>query len=95
MESHVQLLRNFRDQYLLGNTAGKFFTETYYRVSPPIAEYIANHDTLRLAVRAMLMPMVLIVSAVFSFGGKIVALMLILLALSMGMAAIHIRRRFA
>jgi hypothetical protein len=54
----VKVLREFRDRYLLSNYPGRLFVETYYRVSPPIAAYIAKHDGLRTAVRVALTPVV-------------------------------------
>jgi len=32
---------------LLNNSFGKFFFNLYYKYSPPIADSIANHDSLR------------------------------------------------
>ncbi|MCU0822070.1 MAG: hypothetical protein MUC95_06290 [Spirochaetes bacterium] len=51
-------LRNFRDQYLITNSAGRMFVESYYRISPSIAEYIKQNDSLRFAVRCLLDPVV-------------------------------------
>lgn len=34
------------------------FTDTYYRLSPPVADRVARHDGLRGAVRAVLSPIV-------------------------------------
>jgi hypothetical protein len=47
-------LRIFRDQHLLTNTAGTWFVEFYYRHSPPLADYIRQHESLRAMVRALL-----------------------------------------
>ena len=57
-ESHVKILRDFRDVYLLPTKAGSAFVDAYYRLSPPVADFIAKHDTLRAAVRVGLMPAV-------------------------------------
>ena len=57
-ESNVKILRDFRDVYLLPTKAGSAFVDAYYRLSPPIADFIAVHDTLRAAVRVGLMPAV-------------------------------------
>jgi len=58
MEKHVQILRNFRDTYLITNRLGQAFVSFYYRHSPPVADFIAKHETLRAMVRAGLMPLV-------------------------------------
>ncbi len=58
MAEDVQYLRGFRNEYLLTNSVGRKFVELYYRYSPPIAEYIRQHDNLRTAVRWMLSPLV-------------------------------------
>ncbi len=51
-------LREFRDRYLLTNGPGQDFVEWYYRVSPPIAAFIAEHESLKTAVRLALTPIV-------------------------------------
>jgi len=58
MAEEIQILREFRDEYLLTNPLGKALVGVYYRVSPPIAEFIAEHPSLRLVVRAGLVPVV-------------------------------------
>ena len=57
-EKHVRLLRRFRDLYLMPFSMGRTFVKTYYRYSPPVAEFIANHDILRAIVRWSLMPLI-------------------------------------
>jgi len=55
-ERHVQILREFRDRYLLTNTAGRAFVRWYYRHSPRYAAVIAGNTMLKAAVRIALMP---------------------------------------
>ena len=57
-EPHVMTLRQFRDSYLLTNKLGTKFVEAYYKYSPPMANYIAQHSGLRSAVRVGLAPLV-------------------------------------
>jgi YVTN family beta-propeller protein len=58
MESHVKILKNFRDCYLLTNRVGRGFVRFYYRYSPPVAHFIAKHESLKLLVRYALYPVV-------------------------------------
>ncbi len=52
----VQLLRAFRDRYLLPNPVGRAFVAFYYNVSPPLAKIIAGSEALRAGVRVILVP---------------------------------------
>ena len=57
----VMTLRDFRDRVLLTSRAGQAFVEGYYRISPPVAAFIADHESLKLAVRMGLTPFVYVV----------------------------------
>jgi hypothetical protein len=54
----VVLLRQFRDEYLLTNAAGKLFVKLYYRYSPPLAAQIRDRPAVRAIVRGLLTPLV-------------------------------------
>ncbi len=58
LASKVVLLKNFRDRFLLTNGPGTTFVELYYHYSPPVARFIAEHDSVRAAVRIFLYPLV-------------------------------------
>lgn len=58
MEPHVMVLRQFRDDLLLPHQAGQWLVRQYYRYSPPVADYIADHTWLRVTVRTLLLPVV-------------------------------------
>ena len=47
----VQILRDFRDAYLVGSPIGRWLTESYYFISPPVAEVISKNALLRSLVR--------------------------------------------
>lgn len=69
---NVKILREFRDNYLLKsfefralsfefeipNIAGRAFVTLYYKISPPIADFIRGSEVLRAAVRVLLMPLI-------------------------------------
>lgn len=50
----LDVLRAFRDEWLLNNSIGTAFTDVYYRVSPLLADAIAGHALLAAAVRVLL-----------------------------------------
>lgn len=58
LDPHVQVLREFRDEYLLTNMPGRIFVWFYYSVSPPIADFIREREVLRTATRFALTPVV-------------------------------------
>lgn len=62
LHPQVRLLREFRDRYLLTNVPGRAFVALYYRVSPPVADFIAHHEMLRLLVRLMLAPVIFVIA---------------------------------
>jgi len=58
MAEEIQILREFRDEYLLTNSLGQDLVSVYYRFSPPIAEFITEHPSLKPIVRTGLLPAV-------------------------------------
>lgn|GEM_PF-2488200 len=54
----VRVLRDFRDEWLLPTPEGRVFVDWYYEHSPPAADWIAEHDTARRAVRVVLLPVI-------------------------------------
>lgn len=60
----INVLREFRDVVLMQSVAGSRFVEWYYRTSPPIADFIARHDFVRMLVRGFFVdPLVRLVDA--------------------------------
>jgi len=58
LERHVEILRQFRDKYLVSTSVGRAFVAAYYRYSPPVGDFIARHDFLKVMVRWSLLPVV-------------------------------------
>jgi hypothetical protein len=58
LDPHVQVLRDFRDKWLLTNRAGKAFVAWYYRHSPTAAAVIEKSKPLRFVTRLMLAPVI-------------------------------------
>jgi len=93
MEPHVRILRDFRDRFLLGNTVGDSFVRLYYTYSPPIANFIAEHDSLRAMVRISLLPVVGVSWIAMKIGPQsTVTLMLIFISCFVGI--VWFRRRY-
>jgi nitrous oxidase accessory protein NosD len=47
----IDILREFRDAVLLPNSMGARFVSLYYKTSPPIADFISQHEVFRTVVR--------------------------------------------
>lgn len=47
----IDVLRKFRDEVLVASRLGAQFVSFYYRISPPIADFISEHEILRTIVR--------------------------------------------
>lgn len=56
LAAELKPLRELRDTHLLSNPLGAAFADTYYRLSPPIAEFVARHEKARSLVRTVLLP---------------------------------------
>jgi hypothetical protein len=52
----IEVLRQFRDEYLLTNPAGRLAVSLYYTSSPPLADYISKNEGLRAITRVALEP---------------------------------------
>jgi uncharacterized repeat protein (TIGR02543 family) len=60
----IDVLREFRDGVLLESAAGSQLVDLYYRLSPPIADFISGNSFLRTMVRELLVdPVVWVVGA--------------------------------
>ena len=91
IEPHVNMLREFRDRFLLVNAIGKGFVRLYNTCSPPIADFIAKHASLRAIVRVILLPVVGVSWVALKFGP--ISTMVLTLLLGSGLIILVAFRR--
>ncbi len=87
LHPQVTILREFRDKYLLTNAPGRVFVACYYSLSPPLANFIARHEALRILSRFMLTPIVMTVG--YLPGGAVLFLALFLILTGIVLAGIR------
>jgi hypothetical protein len=66
--TEVQVLRNFRDRYLINHAPGRVFIAWYYRNGPVAASYLNQHAELKPLVRAALWPLILLAAFLLGAG---------------------------
>ena len=93
MVSHVNLLREFRDRFLLTNPLGEEFMELYYTFSPPLAGFIAKYETLRKVARCSLLPFAAMAYVMLHLGAAMSLLSLAPLLTILLLTRIAIRKR--
>lgn len=54
----VKQLRTFRDKHLLSHALGRTAVKYYYQLSPPLANFISQHEALKWLTRIFLTPVV-------------------------------------
>lgn len=91
MEPQVDIIRQFRNRYLLPHGWGRSFVRWYYKTSPPFADYIAKNELLRAGTRAILWPVVLLSSLAVEYGLIVTSLVVLvaLLLMKLGLARVR------
>lgn len=56
LDPHVNRIREFRDRFLIPNWFGRRLVKAYYKISPPLANWIKKHDSARVVIRGLLWP---------------------------------------
>jgi hypothetical protein len=74
---HLDILRDFRDTYVMPSKLGSKLVGLYYKYSPLVADLIARHKVLKIAVRINLLPLVLLSYSMLYFGPTITTVMLL------------------
>ena len=94
MAEEIEILRQFRDEYLLPSPVGQALVDLYYRISPPIAEFITEHPSLKPIVRAGLLPAVAMATvSVNTTGAEKIAIVGVMALVSVALAVWVTRRR--
>jgi Leucine-rich repeat (LRR) protein len=94
MAEEIQILRQFRDEYLLTNPLGQALVGLYYKASPPIAEFITEHPSLKPIMRTALVPAVAMSTvAINTTPAEKVAIAGLLVLVSVAVAIWSTRRR--
>jgi hypothetical protein len=87
MADQVQLLRQFRNEFLLTNSFGKSLVKLYYQFSPAVAQFIENSEFFKAMTRGLLYPFVGMAWLAVNFG------IIPILALLFGAMALIFRKR--
>jgi hypothetical protein len=93
MADDIEVLRAFRDEYMLTDRAGEALVQFYYAVSPPVAEFITEHPSLKPIVRAGLAPAVAVSAVIVNTSPAdkiVIAGLLVVLVVAM---AVWVTRR--
>ncbi len=90
MADQIDVLRQFRDTFLLTNPVGTAFVDLYYTVSPTIADTVAQSPVLATLVRVVLVPVIFVARLVLAI--PMVSLALTMLGFAMMTLRVYGRR---
>jgi hypothetical protein len=77
LHPYVEILREFRDSYLIPSKLGSKLVDFYYEYSPFLADLIKKHKVLKIAVQINLVPLVVFGYSMVYFGPIFTIVMLI------------------
>ncbi len=80
MAAQLDVLRAFRDEYLLNNVVGSALVDLYYSLSPAMATIIADSPVLTALTRTLLAPIVFAGKAIVAAPHTGVVLVLVAIA---------------
>ena len=78
-DSHIQVLRAFRDGVLVHYAPGRMILNVYYRYSPPIADFIREREGLKCVVRGVITSIVYVIQYPYAFGCVFIPLAFVLI----------------
>jgi hypothetical protein len=90
----IQILRDFRDEYLLTNPIGQVLANLYYSLSPSIAEFITEHPSLKSVVRTEIAPMLVVSAMAVNTTGDEKIAIVSFLVLTLAAVAVWVMRRW-
>ena len=89
----VQLLRDFRDRYLLTHAPGRAFVRWYYTHGPAAAQWLNLHPEIKPMVRTMLLPLIGIADLLLNGSLFYLVSLMMLCGLLVTMGALILRRK--
>ncbi|MGD8537019.1 MAG: hypothetical protein PVF66_14320, partial [Candidatus Aminicenantes bacterium] len=93
LHPHVEVLRDFRDKYLMQSHLGRWLVIQYYKYSPFIAKNIARRKIVRVTVRTHLLPLVAFSHSMIHFGPIVTGTVLILIFVFPVFVTLNYRKR--
>ncbi len=89
----VQLLRDFRDRYLLTHAPGRAFVHWYYTYGPVAAQWLGSHPEVKPMVRAALFPLIAFAALLLNGSPFYLASLVMLFGILVTMGALILRRK--
>ncbi len=77
LQPHLDILRDFRDKYLMPSKFGRSLVDLYYKYSPYVAELIEKNKVLRMMAWINLLPLVAFSYSMVNFGPAVSAVMVV------------------
>jgi hypothetical protein len=78
---NVNILRSFRDKFMLSNSVGRSLVYLYYQYGPDLAKAIEDHPWARASVRIALVPFVVLAGVALGNPGDYVVLLTFLVGI--------------
>jgi len=79
LDPHVGILKTFGNKYLTQHSMGRKLIKYYYRYSPEIAEYIKEHESIKLIIRYSLIPVVFLIYLYMTHGMVLICSLVIVM----------------